>query len=77
MRSILPATTIHAGPGARSRLPETLKAAGVQRPLLVTDSVLAKLPPFDDVVGLLSGFDVEIFDGLQGNPVKSLIFFGV
>ena len=64
-------TTIHFGPGARTLVAENLKAAGCKRPLLVTDKGLAALPVLGEFRSLLSGFELEVFSGIQGNPTAS------
>ncbi len=70
-------TTIHFGPGARRLLPETLRAAGVKRPLVLTDQGVSKLPWFAGLVSLLDGFATATFDGVAGNPVVSQVDAGV
>jgi len=71
-------TTIHFGPGARSLVAAHLLVEGVKRPLLVTDRGVGALPMFGefranlDAAGLAAG----VFDGVQGNPVKSQVVAG-
>jgi alcohol dehydrogenase class IV len=72
-------TSIHAGPGARQRLPEMLKAAGVKKPLIVTDKALAELEPVKNVAAILkaAGLEAQVYSGIWGNPVKSQVTGGV
>jgi alcohol dehydrogenase class IV len=72
-------TKIHFGAGALELLPDALKAAGKQRPLIVTDRGLASLPPVLDAEGLLTrgGLAAKVFSGVWGNPVKSQVTAGV
>ncbi len=72
-------TTIHFGPGARALVAGDLAAAGVRRPLVVTDKGVSPLPFFGELVADLGrdGLDVGTFDGVWGNPVKSQVDAGV
>ena len=70
-------TTIHFGPGARALVGDQLRTQGITRPLIVTDTVLARLPvlaQFRDVLG--AGLAVEVFSGVAGNPVASQVMAG-
>ena len=69
-------TTIHFGPGARKLVAENLKQAGCKRPLLVTDKGLAALPVLDEFRTFFSGIALEVFSGVQGNPVASQVMAG-
>ncbi|MEO8143841.1 MAG: iron-containing alcohol dehydrogenase, partial [Betaproteobacteria bacterium] len=69
-------TTIHFGPGARKLVAENLKAAGCERPLIVTDTGLAALPVFQEFRKNLEGLDVGVYSGVQGNPVASQVMAG-
>jgi len=69
-------TTIHFGPGARKLVVENLKATGCKRPLLITDKGLADLPVLGEFRSFLSGLAVEVFSGVQGNPVASQVKAG-
>lgn len=71
-------TIIHYGPGAAGRIGTSLKAAGVKRPLLVTDAIVRGLPFFARIESdLASDFEVGIWDNAGGNPVKSQVDEGV
>lgn len=72
-------TDIRFGPGAITILPEYLKTHGYQRPLLVTDKVLAALPPVQRVEAVLTdgGVPATMFSGIGGNPVHSMVTAGV
>lgn len=63
-------TQIHFGAGARRRLAGHLSAAGVKRPLIVTDRGLAALPLVAEIRQLLEaeGHAVAIYSGVFGNP---------
>lgn len=63
-------TQIHFGSGARNRLPDHLKAAGVRRPLIVTDRGLAALPLVADIRKLLEQASLApgLYSGVFGNP---------
>jgi alcohol dehydrogenase class IV len=66
-------TQIHFGAGARRRVGEHLRAAGVKRPLIVTDRGLAALPLVADFKQLVErdGLDVAVFGGVFGNPTAN------
>jgi alcohol dehydrogenase class IV len=72
-------TAIHFGPGVRGRVAEHLKAAGVARPLIVTDRGVAALPMHAEIKAALEagGLAVASFSGVVGNPVKSQVEEGV
>ena len=70
-------TLIHFGPGARLRMGEHLKAHGLRRPLVVTDSGVAALPLFAEVLASLGGLEAAPFSGVGGNPVASQVRAGV
>jgi len=63
-------TTIQFGAGARHQAGPVLLAAGVRRPLLVTDAGLAVLPPTAELEAALRGAGLVVarFDGVKGNP---------
>src|SRR5262249_47249131 len=71
-------TDIRFGVGARRLLAPELSAAGVRRPLVVTDRGVSGLAFFgnllDDLAG--AGLDAAAFDGVSGNPVVSQVTAG-
>ena len=71
-------TTIHFGAGARKLVAEHLRAHGVQRPVIVTDSGLAALPLIAELRADLdgAGLDVAVFGGVFGNPTASQAMAG-
>jgi alcohol dehydrogenase len=72
-------TAIRFGAGRIKELAEACRAAGVERPLLVTDAGLAKLPITASAMGLLkeSGIPVALFSEVQSNPVESNVEAGI
>ncbi|HVE50398.1 MAG TPA: iron-containing alcohol dehydrogenase [Casimicrobiaceae bacterium] len=66
-------TTIHFGPGASKEVGPHLRELGKQRPLVVSDRALAKLPVAQEFVASLraAGLDVALFEGVFGNPMAS------
>jgi alcohol dehydrogenase class IV len=70
-------TTIHFGPGARKLVASHLVDAGCKRPLLVTDKGLAALPVLGEFRSFFPGSELEVFSGVQGNPVASQVRAGV
>ena len=66
-------TTIRFGAGVLAELPDHLRSVGLQRPLLVTDPVVAQLGFFSELRRRLEarGFSVEVFSDIHKNPVKS------
>lgn len=69
-------TKIRFGPGARSELPKTLTALGIQRPLIVTDKDIVGLPWFGEIETLVKDLDSQTFSGVWGNPVVSQVEAG-
>ncbi len=71
-------TDIRFGPGARALLPAELHAAGVRRPLVVTDRSVGGLPFFAEIVDGLraEGLAPAPFDGVWGNPSESQVTAG-
>ncbi|MFO7478387.1 MAG: iron-containing alcohol dehydrogenase [Methyloceanibacter sp.] len=72
-------TAIRFGPGRVKELAEACKSAGIDRPLLVTDAGLAKLPITEMTLKLLkdAGMPVAMFSGVQPNPVDANVDAGV
>jgi alcohol dehydrogenase class IV len=71
-------TTIHFGTGARKLVPDHLRAAGVKRPLIVTDRGVAALPFAAGFTSHLqdSGLKPVVFAGVFGNPTASQVIAG-
>jgi alcohol dehydrogenase class IV len=72
-------TAVRFGPGRIKELAEACRAAGIQRPLLVTDAGLAKLPITEKALGLLkeAGLPVALFSDVQSNPLESNVEAGI
>jgi alcohol dehydrogenase class IV len=72
-------TTIRLGAGRIKELAEASRAAGISRPLLVTDAGLAKLPITANALSLLkdAGFPVALFADVQSNPLESNVEAGI
>lgn len=72
-------TPIRFGPGRIAELPDACKAAGIARPLLVTDPGLAGLPMIADAVARLdaAGMGAAVFSEVQGNPVGENVEAGL
>ena len=69
-------TTIHFGAGARKLVADHLREQGVKRPLVVTDRALAALPVLAEFRTHLGGLEVDVFDGVFGNPTASQAMAG-
>jgi len=72
-------TAIRFGAGRIKELAEACRAAGIQRPLLVTDAGLAKLPITAKAIDLIkeAGLPVALFSDVQSNPVDSNVEAGI
>jgi alcohol dehydrogenase class IV len=72
-------TAIRFGAGRIKELPEACKAAGIARPLLVTDPGLSKLPMIAEAMALCAkaGLGVAKFDGVKSNPVAKNVEDGL
>jgi alcohol dehydrogenase class IV len=72
-------TAVRFGAGRAAELPEVLSAAGIARPLLVTDAGLADLPVTRSTLALLerAGVEVGLFTGVRPNPVEANVAEGV
>jgi alcohol dehydrogenase class IV len=72
-------TAIRFGAGRIKELAEACRAAGITRPLLVTDAGLAKLPITAATLDLMTeaGAPVALFAEVQPNPVESNVEAGV
>jgi alcohol dehydrogenase class IV len=72
-------TSIRFGAGRVSELPDACRELGMQRPLLVTDAGLAKLPVVANAVALCkaAGLDIAVFADVRPNPVEENVTAGV
>jgi alcohol dehydrogenase class IV len=72
-------TTVRFGPGRIKELAEVLSAAGIKRPLFVTDPGLAKLPVVAKTLKLLDAAKVPygVFSDVKPNPVESNLTAGI
>ncbi len=72
-------TSVRFGAGRISELPQACKAAGIHRPLLVTDPGLAALPMVKDALASLNkaGLGAAIFSGVKSNPVEGNVYDGI
>ena len=72
-------TAVRFGAGRIKELAEACRAAGISRPLLVTDAGLAKLPITERALGLLkeAGLPVAMFSDVQSNPVEANVEAGI
>lgn len=63
-------TAVRFGPGRIVELPEALTAAGISRPLFVTDPGLVNLPIVAKALDILrkAGVPTEVFSKVDGNP---------
>jgi alcohol dehydrogenase class IV len=71
-------TTIRFGAGAIDEMPGFLLSQDCQRPLLVTDTTIAKLPFFNTIIQKLegAGLTITVFHDIHKNPVKSDVHAG-
>ena len=72
-------TAIRFGAGRIRELPEVCRTLCLQRPLLVTDAALARLPMVTDTVRLCTqeGLGCVVYSGVQANPVADNVMYGV
>jgi alcohol dehydrogenase len=72
-------TAIRFGAGRIAELPEVLKAAGIEKPLLVTDSGLANLPVTQQTLAILKDADIAagLFAEVRPNPVAANVEAGI
>lgn len=71
-------TTVRFGAGASTELGDYLKTHNLQRPLIVTDPVVAQLPFFKKITIDLAAknISVVVFSDIHKNPVKSDVYKG-
>ena len=72
-------TTVRFGAGRISELPDALAAAGIKRPLFVTDPGLAKLPSTASALKVLADAKIPhaLFTDVKPNPVEANLTAGV
>ncbi|HEX8664570.1 MAG TPA: iron-containing alcohol dehydrogenase [Beijerinckiaceae bacterium] len=72
-------TTVRFGAGRIAELPEAVKAAGIKRPLLVTDPRLAAMAMVKDAAAALeaAGLPCAVFSDVRPNPVAANVEAGV
>ena len=72
-------TSVRFGAGRVRELGDACRAAGMSRPLFVTDAGLARLPIAEQALGVLrdAGFDPGLFSDVKPNPVESNLVAGV
>jgi alcohol dehydrogenase class IV len=68
-------TTIWAGPGRIVELPKACAAAGIRRPLIVTDEGLIGAPMIRQALAALK--DAALFGAVRGNPALSHVEAGL
>src|SRR5690625_5422596 len=72
-------TAVRFGAGRISELPEACKAAGISRPLLVTDKALASLPITAQALDIMdaAGLGRAIFTEVDPNPNEKNLAAGI
>ncbi len=70
-------TAILFGAGARRLVAEHLAAQGLERPLIVTDRGIARLPLLAGFLADLHRLHVAVHSDIGGNPVKKQVVDGV
>ena len=72
-------TSVKFGAGRIRELPDVLKAAGIKRPLLVTDPGLAKLPMVTSALRAneAAGVPTAVFSDIKPNPVEKNVDDGL
>jgi alcohol dehydrogenase class IV len=72
-------TLIRFGAGRIRELPDACRTLGMQKPLIVTDPGLAKLPMITNAVNVLTGAGMgsAVFSDIQANPVEANVTNGV
>jgi alcohol dehydrogenase len=72
-------TTVRFGAGRVAELPEVLVAAGITKPLFVTDPGLARLPVVAETLAILDkgGVTYGVFSDVRPNPVEANLTAGI
>jgi alcohol dehydrogenase class IV len=72
-------TTVRFGAGRIAELPEVVAAAGIRKPLFVTDPGLARLPVVASTLKVLdnAGVPYGVFSDVRPNPVESNLTAGI
>lgn len=72
-------TSVRFGAGRIAELANAVKSAGMSRPLLVTDPVLARLPIVSRAIEVLEagGVPAKLFTEVKPNPVAANVELGV
>ena len=72
-------TAIRFGAGRIVELPEALKAAGISKPLMVTDAGLANLPVTQRALEIVrhAGIAITLFSDVKSNPVAANVEAGI
>jgi alcohol dehydrogenase class IV len=72
-------TTVRFGAGRISELPDALAAAGIKKPLFVTDPGLVKLPVVAKTLKILddAGVPYAVFSDVKPNPVETNLTAGI
>ena len=72
-------TSVRFGAGRIAELGAAAKAAGLARPLLVTDPRLATLPPVQRALEALAtdGVTTAVFSGIKPNPIAANVAAGL
>jgi alcohol dehydrogenase class IV len=70
-------TSVRFGAGRIAELPAAVTAAGIRKPLFVTDPVLAALPMTAHAMAALAAAGVALFSEIKSNPVESNVRAGI
>lgn len=72
-------TAIRFGAGRLAELAEACRAAGIERPLFVTDRAIAALPIAEAALSVLAeaGIAVRVFSDVAPNPVSATVDAGI
>jgi alcohol dehydrogenase class IV len=72
-------TRVWIGPGRIAELSVACSLAGIHKPLLVTDAILAGMPMIGESLAALAkaGMPATLFSDVQGNPVETNVYRGV